>query len=342
MNSPKARYFFSYNLSRQIKSGIIFCLLLPTLIFPSLAFGQFAPPAGQAGSDAVHADSTIIINWANHAMLQRGLQQINDASYGYATYGNETDAIGKADGFVVSLGDGGSAVLQFDFPLFNGTGADFVVFENAFDEQFLELAHVAVSSDGQNFFTFPAHSLTDTTEQVSGFGTLDAQKIHQLAGKYRAPYGVPFDLDSIPVNILLDKNSVTHLKITDVIGILDHEMGSRDIAGRLINDPWPTPFPSSGFDLDAVGVIHDASNLSLKANSAEQFAVWPNPFQNGFSTKSEAVSILRVYNVQGVVMAEQELISGDNYIDATSWNTGLYVMTITVNRQAYFIKAIKQ
>ncbi len=342
MISSKAWYFFSFYLSKLTKRGIVFCLLIPTFIFPALVFGQFAPPAGQAGSDAVHADSNIIINWASHVIIQRGFQQINDASYGYTNFGNEVDAIGKADGFVVSLGDGGAAVLQFDFPLFNGPGADFVVFENAFDDEFLELAHVAVSSDGQNFFAFSAHSLTDTTEQIGSFGTLDARKIHQLAGKYRAPYGVPFDLDSIPDNILLDKNSVTHLKITDVVGILDPALGSLDVSGRLINDPWPTPFPSSGFDLDAVGVIHDASNLSIKTTLAQNFSLWPNPFQNDFSIESESAATMQVYNKQGELMIQHELLSGKNHFDATNWNTGLYVLSITVNRQVYHLKAIKQ
>ncbi len=342
MIPSKARYFGLFDLSKLTNRGFIFHLLITAISFPFLAYGQFAPPAGQAGSDAIHADSNAIINWASHVLVQRGFQQIDDVSYGYASYGNEVDATGKADGLVVSLGDGGSAVLQFDLPLFNGPGADFVIFENAFDEQFLELAHVAVSSDGQNFFVFPAQSLTDTTEQIGTFGTLDARKIHQLAGKYRAPYGVPFDLDSLPDNTLLDKNSVTHIKIKDVVGVLDSDLGSLDAMGRLINDPWPTPFPSSGFDLDAVGVIHDASNLGIDVTAAEKFSFWPNPFKNGFYIKCEAASVVRIYNQQGVLMTEQQLVFCENYIDATIWNTGLYVISVSVNNNLYQQKVIKQ
>ena len=33
-----------------------------------------------------------------------------------------------------------------------------------------------------------------------------------------------------------------------------------DSLGNWINDPWPTNFQTSGFDLDAVGVIHQASD----------------------------------------------------------------------------------
>ncbi|MDD5134812.1 MAG: T9SS C-terminal target domain-containing protein [Phycisphaerae bacterium] len=34
------------------------------------------------------------------------------------------------------------------------------------------------------------------------------------------------------------------------------EWSSMDCLGNKINDPWPTPFDVGGFDLDAVGVIH--------------------------------------------------------------------------------------
>ncbi len=342
MSLSQAWEFFFGNLSKLVMGCLVCCFLFTLFLFPSLAFGQFAPPAGQVGSDAVHADSNIIINWATNAIIERGFQQIDDVNSGYASYGNESDAIGKADGFVVSLGDGGSALLQFDFPIFNGSGADFVVFENAFDEQFLELAHVAVSSDGENFFSFPAHSLTDTSEQVGSFGTLDASKIHHLAGKYRAPYGVPFDLDSLPESPLLDKSLVTHISITDVVGILDNEWGSRDSKGRLINDPWPTPFPSSGFDLDAIGVIHDASNLSLSSSSLSDFYIWPNPFYNGFNMTCNTAGVMQVYNQQGILMMQTGISSGKNYIDATKWHSATYIVNVVVNRQVYHLKAIKQ
>ncbi len=101
-----------------------------------------------------------------------------------------------------------------------------------------------------------------------------------LAGKYRVFFGVPFDLDSIPDTPLLDKMSVTHVLIKDVVGKLDADLGSFDSRNALINDPWPTPFPSSGFDLDGVGVIHDASNLRLAENEQQAFRLFPNPFSN--------------------------------------------------------------
>jgi hypothetical protein len=46
------------------------------------------------------------------------------------------------------------------------------------------------------------------------------------------------------------------VRLIDVVGSVNDSFGSRDSKGRIINDPWPTPFASSGFDLDAVAVVN--------------------------------------------------------------------------------------
>ena len=51
-------------------------------------------------------------------------------------------------------------------------------------------------------------------------------------------------------------NDVIAVRITDVVGSIDPALGTKDSLGNLINDPFPTPFASSGFDLNAVGVIN--------------------------------------------------------------------------------------
>jgi hypothetical protein len=56
----------------------------------------------------------------------------------------------------------------------------------------------------------------------------------------------------------LDVTRITHVRIIDVVGAIDPAFGRLDSSGRIINDPWPTAFSSSGFDLDAVGVLHQA------------------------------------------------------------------------------------
>jgi len=59
-------------------------------------------------------------------------------------------------------------------------GFDFAVFENSFNDSFLELAFVEVSSDGINFVRFPATSNTQTDVQITGFGTIDPTYINNL------------------------------------------------------------------------------------------------------------------------------------------------------------------
>jgi len=229
------------------------------------AAGPYAPAAGQPGSTAIFKDDPAFIAWATGALVLRGWQQIDTPSLGYASYGTPAMALGKAAGTAedcVSLGDGGQATLTFANPVTNGSGPDFAVFENSFSDTFLELGFVEVSSDGTNFFRFPAVSLTPTDTQVDSFGTLDPTNINNLAGKYRAGYGTPFDLQGLAgVSPLLDVNAVTHVRIVDVVGCVQDAYASYDSQNHKVNDPWPTPFAYSGFDLDAVGVLQIPTHI---------------------------------------------------------------------------------
>lgn len=223
--------------------------------------GPYAPKAGEIGSTAIAADSPKLLTWASaSANLTRGLQQLNISNSGLATYGEAADGLGIADCTpddpygVVSLGDGGSMTVTFPTPLGNGLGYDLAVFENSFTDTFLELAFVEVSSNGVNFFRFPAASLTPSNVQVGGFSSIDPTDLNNLAGKYRAGFGTPFDLDELQyASPLLNVNRITHVRVTDVVGSITPSHARRDASDRIINDPFPTPFDSAGFDLDAVG-----------------------------------------------------------------------------------------
>ncbi len=238
----------------------IFMILILLGFMSSFAIaGPYAPAAGQAGSTAIYKDDSAFVAWASGCDVVRGLMDISDPSKGYASYGSADKALGKAVGDsydVVSLGDGGYATLTFNAPIYDGPGWDFAVFENGFSDTYLELAFVEVSSDGVNFFRFDSVSLTQTNTQVGGFASLDTTNIHNLAGKYRQGYGTPFDLSELDGIAGLDINNVTHIRIVDVVGCIQDAYCTYDSLGHKINDPWPTPFSSGGFDLDAVGVIH--------------------------------------------------------------------------------------
>ncbi|MFK7783829.1 MAG: T9SS C-terminal target domain-containing protein, partial [Crocinitomicaceae bacterium] len=201
-----------------MKTGILSLLFVA---FSTLSFSQFAGPAGTPGSTAIHKDSSVFVNWANGAQLELGLQDISTAFSGIVTNGDANSPIGIPNGTTVSLGDSGVAILTFSQPITNGTGPDFAVFENGFSDSFLELAFVEVSSDGINFHRFPAVSNTSTNTQIGAFDALgDATLLKNLAGKYRANFGTPFDLQELDGIFGLNTMAITHEKIIDVVGMI--------------------------------------------------------------------------------------------------------------------------
>lgn len=281
----------------HFKNLPFYCLLL----LSTRLCAQFAPAAGQPGSTAIHKDSSIIEAWATGIELIRGYINVSNPSQthegsNFASFGVAENALGPASDsgeHVVSLGDGGTATLTFDRPIKNGQGPDFCVFENAFNDSFLELAHVEVSSDGLRFVRFPSISLTQTETQIGPFGALDPTKIHNLAGKYRQGFGTPFDLEDLIDSSGIDINYITHVRIVDVVGSIDQNFGSTDSQGNMINDLFPTPFFSGGFDLDAVGVINQGT-LNVSSNSDLNIELFPNPSAKKVYLRHNNLSILNL------------------------------------------------
>lgn len=302
-----------------------------------IAVAQFAPPVGQPGTTAIHKDSSVFVAWATSCEVIRGLQDISNASLGYANAGDSTMATGMPGNGIVSLGDGGIATLTFANPIVNGTGYDFAVFENGFDDYFLELAFVEVSSNGINFFRFKSVSLSDTVVQIGSFGSLDATKINNLAGKYRAMYGTPFDLEELKNEPGLNVNSITHIRIIDVVGCIQDVYARRDDYGNKINDPWTTPFSSGGFDLDAVGIIHQQTvgfdgKVTIGSGSG-QIKIFPNPAirEATISSSSGTINAIEIFNAFGeriykssAALIPNELIN----IDLSFHSSGVYFVKV--------------
>jgi hypothetical protein len=80
---------------------------------------------------------------------------------------------------------------------------------------------------------------------------INPSNIDGFAGKNRQGFGTPFDLALLPVSPLLDKRNVRFVRLVDIVG----DGAAKDSGGRSIYDPWPVT-GSGGFDLDAIGVIH--------------------------------------------------------------------------------------
>ncbi len=247
---------------------------------------QFHPPAGESGTSAMHTDSSAFVAWATSCTVLRGPQQIGVPDSEPVTSGSDSAAIGKAGtSGVVSLGDGGSAVLGFEQAIVNGEGWDFAVFENSFDPRFLELAFVEVSSDGIYYARFPATCLYDSTHSIGSFDLSDARMYNNLAGKYRVLYGVPFDLEELADDPGINVNWIKFVRIVDAVGTNQSDLCSRDQYGNPVLDPFPTPFASGGFDLDAVGVIHSSDPNSLQGEDFSDVVLYPQPAQNDFYIK---------------------------------------------------------
>ena len=307
------------------------------------ALAQFAPPVGHTGTTAIFKDSSVFIAWANKGYILRGLQDISNTTSLYTTVGDSSSAFGKAGTTgIVSLGDGGMAVLEFENPIKDELGPDFAVFENSFDDAFLELAFVEVSSDGVHFYRFPAISHTDTITQTWSFGYTDATKINNLAGKYRGEYGTPFDLNDISNAPFLDKQSISFVKIIDVVGCMLNEFCTRDFIGHKINDPWPTDFSSGGFDLDAVGVIHQQL-VGIEELEFATISVYPNPAGDILFVNLPLSNYsVTVTNIIGEVVLISENKSNISFLSLHELKQGIYTLTVANNGKQKQLKFVKQ
>ena len=293
--------------------------------------GPFCGAAGTEGSTAIAANSTAIVAWATGVELTRGPQNITNPDGPRAGFGGDTNAIGMAtmDNTMdaVSLGDGGSALVTFARPIRNGEGFDFAVYENAFGDGSLELAFVEVSTDGQRFVRFPATCLTQSETQLGNAGQSDPTNLNNLAGKYRIGFGTPFDLEELSDSTGINIDSIVYVRIVDVVGSIDPQYGTYDAFGHIINDPWPTPFESSGFDLTGVAVMHERTDVEGIDNVAAAIkSVWPNPTSDyvnvGVSHAVEAV----LYDLSGRRVASFVLNEGSNRLDLRALRNGVYML----------------
>lgn len=332
-------------LGTSLKNGDWFaCAYNPyptTDKFPSIVIQHKKPIFNQ--TPGILATDSKIKNWATGITLTRGYQDITDKTAGFVDYGKDTSALGKVSdtSAVVSLGDAGTAILTFKNPIIDGDGVDFAIFENSFAETFLELAFVEVSSDGVNFFRFPAISLTPTETQIGGFGETDPNNIHNLAGKFKKTIGTPFDLADLKNTQGLDIQNITHVKIIDVIGINDAKLGSIDNKGNVINEPYPTAFASGGFDLDGVAVLNEKIISEITAQKENTIiAVYPTIANDFITISAPITSQIVIYNANGSVVSQIENTKFETTISVEDFTKGLYIVSIITNDGIFSEKII--
>lgn len=308
-------------------------IVLLLVIRAGSAFSQsYAPAPGISGSTAIAKDSSCFVAWATGVQVTRGSVDISTPTMTFATFGEESFALGNAEGdgiSVVSLGDSGVALVTFNSPITNEAGPDFAIFENGFTDDYMEFAHVEVSSDGVNFVRFPSHTESPVLVQLDNFMFGDCRMVNNLAGKYRQGFGTPFDLEELTGNPLLDVYAITHVKLIDVIGSISAGIGTTDALGNLINDPFPTPFESCGFDLDAVGVIHQLP-LSLNEQTLS-FQLYPNPTNDLIHLLGEINGEVRFYSLEGKLLMQQAVNGVQNTFSLKQLNVASVIMEVQTN-----------
>lgn len=318
-------------ISKQITA---ICLLLTAYCLLPRAYAQYAPQAMVLGTTAISATSRTFVSWATHCSIKRGYLNIAQPSMGYTIAGDSNNAIGSCDNTIVSLGDSGVAVLTFASPIINGAGFDFAVFENGFanpanpEEAFLEFAFVEVSSDGIHYTRFPATSNIPTSPQIPAAGVYtNARFVNNLAGKYIARYGTPFDLQELDGTPGLDINYITHVRLVDVVGDVGN-FGTTDHLGNKINDPYPSAFPTGGFDLDAVGVIHQQQ--TGVADYKNSFSIYPNPATEAVFIESinNDEAIIALTDITGKIL-QTAVLNNKTILQLTQLNAGIYFITIS-------------
>lgn len=302
---------------------------------------SYAPAPGQSGSTAISKDSSIIQGWANSCTVTRGYKQIDHPEYGFVDFGDPSDAVGQAEGNsldIVSLGDGGSAILTFNPPIKNETGPDFAVFENGFADNYMELAFVEVSSNGVDFFRFPSYSETPLSPQITNASYGNCGYIHNLAGKYCQGFGTPFDLDDLDSIPELDLNSISFIRLIDVVGNVDTTYGTLDSQGNSINDPWPTNFASGGFDLDGIAVINEGVLSIIEQQLI--YDIFPNPFTDQLKLNIVGKARINIYNYIGSSVYES-VLSGENIISLQNMENGVYFIRISNELESQIVQLQK-
>lgn len=230
----------------------------------------FVGSLGLGKSDAPNVVNPAFVGWATNVVAYQPAVGVGE---GWNAPGSALGPVTGNNFDIVSLGDlnstqiaahtaPGQITLGFQGGIGNKPGVDFAVFENSLGTQssvFSEFGYVEVSSDGSHFARFNSISLTPAA--VGPYGSVDPTNVKNLAGKhvnaYGNSWGTPFDLSELASDPDVQSgqvklNGIKYVRIIDIPG----DGSSRDADNRPIYDAWTT-FDSGGFDLEAIGVLHD-------------------------------------------------------------------------------------
>ena len=114
--------------------------------------------------------------------------------------------------------------------------------------------------------------------------------------------------------------------------ILNERHASRDAAGNVINDPYPTNFPSGGFDLDAVGAIYQYNTAVGNVTANSPLRVFPNPASNNITISltddMSSGTTISISALTGNVVYSAAVTTNATTISIAQYPAGIYYLTV--------------
>jgi hypothetical protein len=116
-----------------------------------------------------------------------------------------------------------------------------------------------------------------------------------------------------------------------VVGTINLAYASYDSRGKIINDPWPTPFPQSGFDLDAVAVLN-GNLVGVEENMLPVISLYPVPAGHFLTAEigNQNHGKIRILDAWGRQIYEWRTFEYMIDIDVAQLKSGIYLAEIYV------------
>jgi hypothetical protein len=109
-----------------------------------------------------------------------------------------------------------------------------------------------------------------------------------------------------------------------------------------VNDPWPTPFDTGGFDFDAVGVIHNMTDGIPGDTEPLTVVLYPNPLSGyaRFRAVNAEKTTYSIFSVTGALLLEGSFSSSIT-LDLSFLSPGIYTARTTNQHKTSVIKFCK-
>jgi hypothetical protein len=269
---------------------------------------------------------------------------------GTATYGGETYSWNASNNNIETCGNSqitdngsGNSVTVVDCSLSN-LALDGVASQSTTDYGGLP----EYANDGNTDGNFGNGSVTHTERGVDGSGTLkwwqvDLQKDYTiksitLFNRTGSNYGER--LNNFTVDVVDSEGNITFTRLFEDSPNPSITISTGTVIGRVVKISKTSDYGLSLAEVQVFGVETALSNDKIeKANNVE---IFPNPVEDVFIIANSHGAIIEIFNNVGVLMFKDEIKSSSEFIDISSFNSGLYFIRIINNGLALSKKIIKK